>query len=179
MNKKVRIVIFSSPLLLFLGLAGLFWSGLGHDPGALPSALLNKPMPNFKLDNLLKPSEKLTPQIFLGHVSVVNVWASWCFTCRSEHAMLMKITQYKGFVLYGIDYKDQLDLAQSWLKTFGDPYALTIYDPQGTLGIDLGVYGVPETYVLDKQGLIRYKLIGEVTQQTWDEKLWPAIQKLQ
>ena len=176
---KKRFLIVSIPLVVFLAIVILFWKGLSLNPGELPSALIGKPMPDFKLTSVTDPKVILTPEIFLGHVSVINVWASWCMACRAEHGMLMDISKQSGFKLYGLNYKDTLDAANQWLTTFGNPFVTSIYDPQGTLGIDLGVYGVPETFILDKAGMIRYKYIGEIKTSDWKNKLWPVIQKLQ
>lgn len=169
---------FLIPLLFFLVIAILFWRSLGLPSGDLPSALIGKPMPTFNLPEVEQPRKVYDTRIFLGHVTVLNVWASWCFTCRAEHPMLLSLKDNPTFQLIGLNYKDKLDMAQSWLNNFGDPYTLSLFDPTGNLGLNLGVYGVPETFIIDKQGKIRYKHIGEINQDIWQSELLPVIKTL-
>ncbi len=172
--KKITITIL--PLIFFIILALLFWRGLSLNPHQLPSALIGKAIPKFSLTTL--SGNTITQENLQGKVFLLNVWASWCLTCRVEHAELMQISESKQVLIYGLNYKDQLDTANNWLQTFGNPYTAVIYDPKGTLALNLGVYGVPETYLIDQQGIIRYKIVGEIKAKDWDNTLLPLIKKL-
>ena len=175
MNKQ-RIILFV-PVLVFAVLGVLFYRGLSIDPNNMPSALLNKPVPSFNLSRLENAQEKLNESMLKGKVSLLNVWATWCVTCREEHAFL---NQLKGqnITIIGIDYKDNTEDAQRWIAELGNPYTDIIVDEEGRLGLDLGVFGAPETYVVDKQGIIRYKHIGDLNQKVWDETILPIIKTL-
>jgi cytochrome c biogenesis protein CcmG, thiol:disulfide interchange protein DsbE len=175
MNKQ-RIILFV-PVVLFAVLGVLFYRGLSIDPNNMPSALLNKPVPSFNLPRLENAQEKLNESMLKGKVSLLNVWATWCVTCREEHAFL---NQLKGqnITIIGIDYKDNTEDAQRWIAELGNPYTDIIVDEDGRLGLDLGVFGAPETYVVDKQGIIRYKHIGDLNQKVWDETILPIIKTL-
>ncbi len=165
------------PLLIFAALAGLFWKGLQQDPHQLPSAFINKPLPTFRYSSLGDSSRIISNQALLGHVLLLNVWATWCVTCRAEHAVLMDIAQSKQVKVIGLNYKDDEKAAQAWLKQYGNPYHEVIFDPQGTLGIDLGVYGTPETFVIDANGVIRYKHVGPLSPSAWREKIAPVVRQ--
>lgn len=174
------------PLILFLGLAGLFLKtlydkknlqDLAIDPSALPSALIGKPVPAFALPSLDEPGRTLTEQDFRGEVALVNVWATWCPTCRAEHAMFNKLAS-QGVTIHGVNYKDNSDAARRWLEELGNPYQLNVEDPQGSLGINLGVYGAPETFLIDADGVIHYKYIGAVDERVWADQLGPRYQAL-
>ncbi len=181
MNKQ-RALLFL-PLIIFAILAVLFWRGLSLDPNKMPSALLNKPVPAFNLP-LLPASENpagmtsATQESFKGQVSLLNVWATWCVTCRQEHEFLNKLKQ-QGIAIYGVNYKDSNEEAQQWLTELHNPYVFSVVDEDGRFGLDLGVFGAPETYVIDKQGVIRYKHIGDINQKIWDETLKPIVDGLQ
>ena len=166
------------PLTVFSFLAGLFFYGLKQDPHQMPSALIGKQMPAFSLSTLRDPGEEMTQQEFMGHVSLLNVWATWCISCRVEHPVLVDIARSKQVVVYGLNYKDERGAAQQWLRQFGNPYLKNIYDPEGKLGIDLGVYGTPETFVLDEQGIIRYKYVGPITSDAWHNEILPIVTRL-
>lgn len=155
----------------------LFFQGLGKDPHKVPSALIGKPVPDFKITTL--KGGIFTNHDFKKQVVLLNVWASWCVTCRAEHQMLDEIHDKYHVPIYGLNYKDKRDTASGWLDTFGNPYQAILFDDKGQLGINLGVYGVPETFVIDKSGVIRYKQIGDVNERNWNSTLWPLIQKLQ
>lgn len=170
---------YGIPLIIFAFLASILWRGLSLDPRQLPSALLNKPAPLFSLPDLKNPQLRFNNQDLLGHVSLINVWASWCLTCREEHAVLMNIAKSHRVIIYGINYKDQHDAATSWLNQLGNPYQSIGFDISGRAGMDWGVYGTPETYIIDTHGIIRYKQIGPITEQIWQVRLLPIIEQLE
>ena len=167
------------PLGFFIVLVGFLAVGLQLNPREVPSPLIDKPAPPFTLPQLADPQRQTSQKDLLGQVWVLNVWASWCVSCREEHPVLVDLAKSKAVPLYGLNYKDKRNDALAWLKQFGDPYALSIMDTNGRIGIDYGVYGVPETYVIDKQGVIRYKRIGPVTREILDAKILPLVRKLQ
>ncbi len=162
-----RYVLFL-PLVIFLGIGFFLWRGLSIDPTELPSARLNQPFPVFVKASLKEPSEVLTPDDLKGKVALVNVWATWCPTCKEEHAFLNQLAQ-QGVTIYGINYKDEPVKARQWLKRYLDPYEKVILDDDGKLGLDLGVYGAPETYVIDADGVIRYRHVGAVDARAWKD----------
>lgn len=165
-------------MFVFAVLAVLFWRGLSLDPNAMPSALLNKPIPEFSLPSLENPEKLLSREIFIDKVSLLNVWATWCPTCYAEHAYLVTLAE-QGVPIFGVNYKDDVPAAQQWLQELHNPYIINILDEDGRFGLDLGVFGAPETYVIDKQGIIRYKHIGVVDEKVWTEKLEPLMKSLQ
>jgi len=166
------------PLVIFLTLAVFLALGLDKDPQKLPSALINKPLPVFKLTSL-EEGQWITAEQWQGGVALVNIWATWCAPCRDEHPVLLKIAGQEGIIIYGINYKDKPELAREWLRQYGSPYRAIVSDTSGKLAIDLGVYGVPETFIIDKQGIIRYKWVGVLTEQAWQQQLKPVITELQ
>lgn len=174
-----RLLLFI-PLILFIILGGFLWKGLSIDPRELPSALLDKPFPEFSLSALQQPERRLTKQDFIGQPVLVNVWATWCPSCRQEHQQLLAIAQAGAIPIIGLNYKDERDLAIEWLQQLGNPYQFNIYDESGMLGLDLGVYGAPETYLLDAQGIIRHRHVGVLTAEAWQElqviiKGWDSV----
>lgn len=174
-----RLLLFV-PLILFIILGGFLWKGLSIDPRELPSALLDKPFPEFSLPALQQPERILTKQDFIGQPVLVNVWATWCPSCRQEHQQLLAIAQSGAIPVIGLNYKDERDLAIEWLQQLGNPYQFNIYDELGMLGLDLGVYGAPETYLLDAQGVIRHRHVGVLTAEAWQElkaiiKGWDSV----
>ncbi|TDV48224.1 cytochrome c biogenesis protein CcmG/thiol:disulfide interchange protein DsbE [Pseudomonas graminis] len=164
------------PLVLFLGMAGLLYRGLYLDPSELPSALIGKPFPEFNLP-AVQDGKPLTRADLLGKPALVNVWGTWCVACRDEHPVLTRLAQ-QGVVIYGVNYKDVNADAQKWLKEFHDPYQLNINDEAGSLGLNLGVYGAPETFLIDAKGVIRYKHVGVIDETVWREKLAGQYQAL-
>lgn len=166
------------PLIIFVILAVFFWKGLSLDPSAMPSALIDDPVPNFELPTVKNESTLVTQDIFKGQVSLLNVWATWCISCRVEHPYLNKLSG-EGVPIYGVNYKDDTLAAQKWLQEFHDPYQLSVVDADGRLGIDLGVFGAPETYLIDKRGVIRYKHVGVVDERVWSKILKPLYDGLQ
>jgi len=175
MNKQ-RLFLFI-PLLVFFVLGLFFYVGLSRNPNDMPSALLNKPVPNFSLPRLEALNETRNQSLFTGRVTLLNVWATWCVTCKEEHAFLNQLKE-QGIRIIGVDYKDDTEKAQRWIATLGNPYEDVLVDEEGRFGIDLGVFGAPETYVIDKQGVIRYKHIGDLNQSAWDEKIKPIVTEL-
>lgn len=166
------------PLLVFLLLAVFFWRGLSLDPTRMPSALIDQPMPSFQLPTLTNPNKIITESDLKGGVKLLNVWATWCVSCRAEHPFLMQLKQ-QGIDIVGINYKDDSAAAQQWLVDLKNPYRFNLVDQDGRLGIDLGVFGAPETYVLDRQGIIRFKHVGVLDQQVWNETVGPIFRQLQ
>jgi cytochrome c biogenesis protein CcmG, thiol:disulfide interchange protein DsbE len=178
MNKKIKFIIFLTPLFLFLSLGWLFNSGLSLDPHRLNSPLINQPVPEFRVENLYNPKEILNETLFKGHVSILNVFASWCEACTVEHPVLMDIAQNNPVKIYGLNYKDQHNKAINFLTHYGNPYVKIGFDNQGTVGIDWGVYGTPESFIVDKKGFIRYKQIGPIDNETWHNVIQPLVRKL-
>lgn len=172
-----RLLLFI-PLLLFGVLGIVLWGGFSlNDPHRLPSALLNKPFPDFALPSL-EGGNEVTRADILGEVALVNVWATWCPTCLAEHKFLQEIVQTYNLPLYGINYKDDPEQARKLLDALGNPYDLNIIDSKGLLGIDLGVYGAPETFVIDERGLIRYKRVGDMNERVWTREVMPVLHAL-
>ena len=176
MNKQ-RLFLFI-PLAVFMVLLGFFFRGLSLNPNDMPSALLNKSVPKFSLPRLENPQETRTESIMLGKVSLLNVWATWCVTCREEHAFLNQLKS-QGMHIVGLDYKDNNADALRWIAELGNPYDEIVVDEDGKVGLDLGVFGAPETYVVDKKGIIRYKYIGDLNQKVWDETIQPIVNGLE
>ena len=172
-----RAVLFI-PLILFIVLGALLYKGLFLNPQELPSALIGKPFPEFNLEDLHQPDLTLSKQDIVGKVSIVNVWATWCPSCRYEHPYLMELAASQQVPVIGLNYKDERDAAQKWLKDLGNPYSTTIYDVEGTLGLDLGVYGAPETFIIDQQGIVRMRYAGIFDRKVWTTKFLPVIQSL-
>jgi cytochrome c biogenesis protein CcmG/thiol:disulfide interchange protein DsbE len=166
------------PVAIFLILFLFFWRGLHLDPRQLPSTLINKPTPNFSLPELSNPQKTFSKQDLLGHVSLVHVWATWCETCQEEQPFLMDLARTQHIPIYAIDYKDDLNTAKKWLQERGNPYQLVGFDVDGKTGINFGVYGTPETFIIDKNGIIRYKVIGALTPDIWQNTVVPIIKKL-
>lgn len=166
---------YTIPLSIFIIMAIFLGFGLRHNPQQLPCVMLNKPAPEFAADNLLHPGQTVHNNLFIGHVSLLNVWATWCITCQMEHPILMDIAHQVK--IYGLNYKDDPRSARTWLQQHGNPYAVVIADPQGLLGIDWGVYGTPETFIIDPQGVIRYKYVGAISPEVWREELAPLVKK--
>ncbi len=169
---------FLVPLGLFGALAVLLYVGLGLNPTRVDSPLINKPAPAFELPVLQNPLETFSPEEMKGQVWLLNVWASWCVSCRYEHPVFMQLARSKAVPLYGLNYKDEREDSIAWLKQHGNPYVLSAYDIDGRVGIDYGVYGTPETYVIDKAGIIRYKHIGPVSPKDLRDTIMPLVKEL-
>lgn len=166
------------PLVAFIVLIGFLGIGLKLDPRNVPSPLIDKPAPAFSLPRLEQPQSSFSPQEMHGKVWLLNVWASWCVACRQEHPVLIDFAKKNALPLYGLNYKDNRDDAMGWLNRLGNPYVESFSDQHGLVGIDYGVYGVPETFLIDKAGVIRYKHIGPVTAETLNETILPLMRKL-
>lgn len=166
------------PLLVAVVLGVVLFAGIGKDPTKLESALVGKPVPAFSLRDLEAPDERYDESLFQGKVQLLNVWGTWCPACRDEHDDLMWLAEEQGVSIVGLNYKDNRDDALVWLDRLGNPYSASIYDPKGTLGFDLGVYGAPETFVIDAEGKVRYRHVGVVNEKVWRETLLPVINEI-
>lgn len=169
---------FLAPLALFAVLLGFLAVGLGLDPREVPSPLIGKPAPAFELARLDDPAQSVAKQDLAGKVWMLNVWASWCVACREEHPLLVDFARRNLVPIYGLNYKDERANALQWLSKLGNPYHASLSDTDGRVGIDFGVYGVPETFVIDKQGIVRFKHIGPVTPEVLSERIEPLLRKL-
>lgn len=174
---------FLIPLALFLALAGFLAIGLKRDPHEIPSPLVGRQAPLFDLPRLPGGADagagRFSPAEMRGKVWLLNVWASWCVSCRVEHPVLMDLARSGAVPLVGLDYKDGLGPGRQWLNQHGDPYLLSAVDADGRVGLDYGVYGVPETYLIDRDGIIRFKQIGPVTPEVLQAKILPLVRELQ
>jgi cytochrome c biogenesis protein CcmG/thiol:disulfide interchange protein DsbE len=166
------------PILLFLAISVFLWRGLSLDPRHLPSVQIGKTLPEFVLPELKKPEELIHSTQLRGQVILLNVWASWCYVCIEEQVFLMQLAR-EGVPIYGLNYKDNTQDALNWLAQWGNPYQRIFSDIRGTAAIDLGVYGAPETFVIDKKGIIRYRVAGAVTKELWQKELMPLMSQLE
>ena len=173
MNKRYLI-----PLVVFVLMAGFLAVGLKLNPREVPSPLINKPAPAFNLPVLNDPAVKIAAEQMKGQVWVLNVFASWCTPCLAEHPLVMQLAKQPNIKLIGLNYKDRTEDATGWLRKHGDPYSSVVVDADGRVGIDYGVYGVPETFVIDKQGVIRHKQIGPITPEALKDDILPLLAKL-
>ena len=167
------------PFVIFALITWFLWGGFKSNPHIVSSALINKPVPSFRLPNLFSPSEFLSNTIFKGHISLLNVFASWCVACRAEHSVLLDIQRSKQVLLVGLDFKDNKTAVKRWLRRDGNPYQIVLFDQQGQAAINFGVYGTPETFLIDRRGIIRDKYIGPISPRVWKNKLLPEIRVLQ
>lgn len=170
---------FIFPFVIFIVLAVFLFIGLNLNPREVPSPLVGKPAPAFVLPQLHNPSKQFSPDEMKGKVWLLNVWASWCASCAAEHPILMELARQKIVPIVGLDYKDTREAAMNVLLRRGDPYVMNVSDIEGRTGIDYGVYAVPETYVIDKQGVIQYKQIGPVTVENLNAKILPLVAELE
>jgi cytochrome c biogenesis protein CcmG/thiol:disulfide interchange protein DsbE len=166
------------PAIIFAVVAILLAVGLNLNPREVPSPLIGKPVPTFELSRLKDPQATLGSADLTGRVSLVNVWATWCVSCRAEHKLLMALAQTGEVDIYGLNYKDQRDAALRWLQVYGDPYVANAFDDDGRVGIDWGVYGTPETFVIDGDGIIRHKVIGPLSADIVNERILPLVRQL-
>jgi len=166
------------PLVIFIVLAVFLAIGLTRDPHELKSVLINKPAPTFHLQQLKAPDETISNEDMRGKVWLLNVWASWCVACRDEHPYLIEYAKSGVVPIYGLNYKDRREDALATLEELGDPYTASAVDFDGRVGIDYGVYGAPETYIIDQAGMIRYKHVGPMMPDVWKDKILPVVQEL-
>jgi len=166
------------PLVLFVGLVAFLLMGLRHDPHEIPSPLINKSAPAFQLKQLQDPTKTFSAQEMRGRVWLLNFWGTWCVACREEHPLLIQYAKTNAVPIYGVDYKDERATAMQMLVDEGNPYTLTASDPDGRLSIDYGVYGAPETFLIDRDGVIRYKQIGPITEDAWQKEILPRVKQL-
>lgn len=175
MTQKIKFIV---PFFILFALLGLLWHELFYaKPNELPSALLGETIPSFKLPILSHPEKIFTQKNLIGRVSLLNIWATWCYACTIEQPILMEIKEKYHVPIYSIAYKDDAISVQKWLEKLGNPYVLTGLDKNGDVAIDLGVYGTPETFVISSKGKIIYRHVGIIDQQAWDRVLYPLIQK--
>jgi cytochrome c biogenesis protein CcmG/thiol:disulfide interchange protein DsbE len=167
------------PLLVFVVLVGFLWAGLSLNPREVPSPLIGRPAPAFSLPQLRNPGALINAADLRGQVWLLNVFASWCTPCLEEHPYLVDLAKSGVVPVYGLNYKDRHEAALKWLNRHGDPYVGIVVDAEGRTGIDYGVYGVPETFVIDKLGVIRFKHIGPLTPDVLDDEILPMIRRLQ
>ena len=175
MRASAKFVI---PLAVFVVIVGFLYAGLGRDPREVPSPLVGKPAPAFVLPKLHEEGKTLGLADMKGQVWLLNVWASWCTACQLEHPLLIELAREKVVPIVGLNYKDKPEEAKAWLAKLGDPYVASVADRDGRVGIDYGVYGVPETFVIDGDGVIRYKQIGPVTAEALRKQIMPLVRKL-
>ncbi len=174
----MRRLWFLIPLGAFFALAAMLAFGLKLDPHEVPSPLIDKPAPRFALTRLDDAAKTIRLEDMRGKVWMLNVWASWCVACREEHPLLVEFSKKRVMPIYGLNYKDQRGDANGWLARFGNPYDASLFDNEGRVGIDFGVYGVPETFVIDQNGVIRMKHIGPLTPEVIATKIEPLLKKL-
>ena len=174
----MKYLKFLIPMGIFLVLVLFLGAGLKLDPKEVPSPLIGKPAPAFALALLDDPAQTIRRDDLLGQVWMLNVWASWCVACREEHPLLVEFAKSKMLPIYGLNYKDKRAAGQKWLADFGNPYTASLSDLDGRVGIDFGVYGVPETFIIDRQGVVRFKQIGPVTPEVIRTKIEPLVRQL-
>ena len=171
-------LLFISPLLVFAGLLAYLAVGLCRDPSSIPSVLINKPAPQFELPAIEGREEGFSREDLIGEVSLINFWGSWCISCRIEHPLLMQLAEANEIPIYGIDWKDPPGKGAQWLEQHGDPYTKIGDDADGRVAIEFGITGAPETFIIDREGRIRYKFAGPMTPQIWESHMAPVIRRL-
>jgi cytochrome c biogenesis protein CcmG/thiol:disulfide interchange protein DsbE len=169
---------FAIPLGIFIVLVTFLAIGLSRDPREVPSPLINRPAPAFSLPQLKDPTKTFSAEEMRGKVWILNVWASWCISCRDEHPLLFEYQRTGVVPIYGLNYRDKRDDALAWLGELGDPYVLSASDTDARVGINYGVYGAPESYLIDKNGVIRFKQIGPITPDVWEKSIVPLVKEL-
>jgi cytochrome c biogenesis protein CcmG/thiol:disulfide interchange protein DsbE len=174
----MKYLRFLIPLFVFLGLVWFLARGLGLDPKTVPSPLIGKSAPGFSLTKLDNPEKTIRREDLLGKVWMLNVWASWCVACREEHPLLVEFSRKKLLPIYGLNYKDDRAAGLRWIANFGNPYDASLFDNDGRVGIDWGVYGVPETFIVDREGIIRFKHIGPLTPEVIRTQIEPLVRQL-
>jgi cytochrome c biogenesis protein CcmG/thiol:disulfide interchange protein DsbE len=176
MTRYLRYLV---PLAIFIVLAAFLYRGLSIDPKRVPSPLIGKPMPEFSLPRLQDPTATLSNTDLMGKVSILNIWATWCVSCRAEHEVLLLLAKTGKVDIYGLNYKDERDPAKQWLAKLGNPYVANAFDADGRVGIDWGVYGAPETFIMDRHGIIRHKHIGPLSVDALNNEILPLVAELQ
>lgn len=174
MNKTIRFL----PLILVIALGIVLYRGLSLNPTEMPSALVGNPMPDFALSTLAAPDTTVTKADLKGDIVLLNVWATWCPTCKYEHPYLLELSQNSPVKLYGINYQDERLAANEWLKYYEDPFIFSVYDDDGLLGVKLGVFGAPETFIIDHHGIIRKRFAGALDVRVWRKEFEPLIKKI-
>jgi len=164
------------PGAVFLVLVGFFWVGLQRDPRVVPSPLIGKPAPQFELQSVEDPARRVSSEDFAGRVYVLNVWGTWCGGCREEHGALLAIERQGLVPIVGLNWKDDRDLARRWLNELGDPYVVNAFDEEGRVAIDWGVYGAPETFLVDANGVVLHKHLAPITIEIWERDFVPLIE---
>ena len=177
MNTR-RWLRMALPLAVFVLLVGVLAAGLGRDPRELPSPLVGRPAPAFRVPTLVGPAPQLAREDLRGQVWMLNVWASWCAACRIEHPVLVDFAKGGALPVYGLNYKDTTPEALRWLAAHGDPYRASLSDPDGRLGMEFGVYGVPETFLIDQEGVVRFKHVGPLTPEVLEGEVMPLVRRL-
>lgn len=172
------MVRYLVPLGIFGLLIVAFLFGLQHDPRKIPSVLIDKPVPAFSLAELSEPDVMITEQGLPSRPFLLNVWASWCTACLQEHPLLVSLSEQTGITIYGLNYKDEREAALQWLQRYGNPYEKSLFDHEGKTGIELGVYGVPETFIIDGNGIIRHKHIGPISGDSLRDTIMPILKQL-
>jgi cytochrome c biogenesis protein CcmG/thiol:disulfide interchange protein DsbE len=175
MTRYLRYLV---PLAIFALLVAFLYRGLSLDPKLVPSPLVGKPMPTFTLTRLDNPAVTISDADFKGKVTLLNVWATWCVSCRREHETLVQLAKTGQVDIYGLNYKDNREEANRWLNRLGNPYVANAFDSDGRVGIDWGVYGAPETFIIDREGIIRHKHIGPLTIEIINDEILPLVDKL-
>ncbi|MFI3245764.1 MAG: DsbE family thiol:disulfide interchange protein [Ferrimonas sp.] len=166
------------PLLIFVTLSIFLFKGLYLNPSALESVLVGKPLPEFELPQLANEQRLITQQDFAGEPYLINVWATWCPSCKYEHPFLNKLSAAGEIPIFGINYRDERELALRYLQQSGDPYTFSVFDQQGTLAFDMGVYGAPETFVVDHNGIVRKRFAGVLEPKVWEQEFMPLIEQI-
>lgn len=174
MNKIIRFL----PLVLVIALGVVLYRGLSLNPNDMPSAMIGKSMPDFSLSTLNNADKTVTKADLAGDIVLLNVWATWCPTCKYEHPYLLELSKNSQLTLYGINYKDERLAAQQWLTHYQDPYQFSVFDDEGLLGVKLGVFGAPETFVIDHHGIIRKRFAGAIDVRVWRKEFEPLIKQL-
>ncbi|PQA86861.1 DsbE family thiol:disulfide interchange protein [Hyphococcus luteus] len=174
----MRRIVFIFPILVFVVVGAFFAYGLTRDPSNIPSQLIDRPLPEFDLPAIQGLQDGLSTEDIKGEVALVNVFASWCVSCHIEHPVLMELTKANAVPIYGLNWKDAPGDGKAWLDRYGNPYKAVGDDQKGRVAIDLGVTGAPETFVVDRQGRVRFKVVGPITEQYWTDTLQPLIEEL-
>lgn len=176
--KNLRWLLYSLPLVFLVILGVFLWKGLSVNPANIPSALIDKPIPRFSAHDLLTGKNQ-SSNVLRGHVAMLNVWATWCEPCRQEYPVLLAISHQAKVPLYGLDYKDNSETASNWLREYGNPFIVSWEDPDGKIGVEWGIHGVPETFLIDKKGVIRYRHTGVLTGEIYRNEFLTRIEVLQ